>query len=155
MKRGCGYGYFSIRWHAIFGYSYVHELIRQGHNVTIATRQTTKDNFGDFVQRIQIERIDAAQIAETFKGKRYDVVYDKLAYCSNDVKYVMDVIDCDYVEGKTGGKVIISSEGENAPYNGEPEYSINTDKVKSMGFQFSDLRDWIYDLVDYYIELLS
>lgn len=276
-----------------FGIPMVHELIQRGHNVTIATRQVTKDSFGDSVQRIQIERTDPAQMKNAFKGKRYDVVYDKIAYCSNDIKCIMDTIDCDkyiymsstavyepkrmntkeedfdginrkfvwcsrndfpyeeikrqaesalwqqykdrkwiavrypfvvgkddytkrllfyvehtmksipmnidnldfqmsyirsdeagkflaylvdkdfngaingsssgtislkeiidYVERKTSAKAIISNEGEDAPYNGEPEYSINTDKANGLGFPFSDLRDWIYDLVDYYIELV-
>ena len=58
----------------------------------------------------------------------------------------------DYVEKKSGTKAIISKEGENAPYNGEPEYSINTDRAKAIGFKFSVLQDWIYELLDYYIE---
>ena len=61
----------------------------------------------------------------------------------------------DYVEKKTGIKAIIDQEGENAPYNGEPEYSINTDKAKALGFKFSVLQEWIYELLDYYIELVK
>lgn len=57
----------------------------------------------------------------------------------------------DYVEKKTGTKAIIDKKGDNAPYNGEPEYSINTDKAEKIGFQFSNLKDWIYDLIDYYM----
>lgn len=277
-----------------FGISMVWELIRQGHAVTIATRGMTKDNFGDVVQRIQVERTDPIQMEQALKGKRFDVVYDKIAYCSNDIKYAMDVIDCDkyiymsstavydpkkintkeedfdaigkelmwckrfdfpydeikrqaecalwqkyndrkwiavrypfvigkddytermlfyvehtmksipmnidnidfqmsyirsdeaggflafladknihgavngssggtislreiidYVERKTGAKAILSDTGDKAPYNGEPEYSINTDKAQKLGFQFSDLKEWIYDLIDYYIELVK
>lgn len=41
---------------------------------------------------------------------------------------------------------------EAAPYNGEPEYSINTDKAEKTGYRFSNLKDWIYELLDYYIE---
>lgn len=277
-----------------FGISMVQELIRQGHDVTIATRQTTKDNFGETVQRIQVERTDPIQMEQALKGKRFDIVYDKIAYCSNDIKYALDVIDCDkyiymsstsvyepkkintkeedfdaigkefvwcnrfdfpydeikrqaecalwqkyndrnwiavrypfaigkddytermlfyvehtmkaipmkvdnldsqmsyirsdeagkflaflaeknihgaingssggtislreiidYVERKTGTKAIFRDTGDEAPYNGEPEYSINTDKAKKLGFQFSNLKDWIYDLIDYYIELVK
>lgn len=277
-----------------FGISMVQELIRQGHDVTIATRQRTKDHFGEAVQRIQIERTDPIQMEQALKGKRFDIVYDKIAYCSNDIKYAMDVIDCDkyiymsstsvydpktintkeedfdalgkeliwcnrpdfpydeikrqaecalwqkysdrnwiavrypfvigkddytermlfyvehtmksipmnvdnlnsqmsyirsdeagkflaflaekniygaingssggtislreiieYVERKTGAKAIFSDTGDEAPYNGEPEYSINTDKAEKIGFRFSNLRDWIYDLIDYYIELVK
>lgn len=58
----------------------------------------------------------------------------------------------DYVEKKTGARAVISEDGEEAPYNGEPEYSINTDKAKALGFEFSVLKDWIYELLDYYME---
>lgn len=277
-----------------FGIPMVRELIKQGHEVTLATRQHTKDDFGDAVNRLWIERTDPVAIKQAFSGKHFDVVYDKIAYCSNDIKYVMDVLDCDkyiymsstsvyepksmgtkeedfdainkklvwcnrfdfpyeeikrqaecallqeygdrnwiavrypfaigkddytqrllfyvehtmksipmnidnldvqmgfirsdeaglflaylvdkdfkgaingsangtmslreiisYVEGKTGGRAIISKEGKAAPYNGEPEYSINTDKAQGLGFKFSNLKEWIYDLLDYYIDSLK
>ncbi len=277
-----------------FGIPMVEELIQQGHEVTIATRQTTKDNIGNAVQRIQIERTDPIQMEQALKGKHFDVVYDKIAYCSNDIKNIMDVIDCDkyiymsstavyepkkmdtkeenfdamgkeliwcnradfpydeikrqaecalwqkyddrnwiavrypfvvgkddytkrmlfyvehtmksipmkvdnldvqmgyirsdeagkfmafladknvqgaingsskgtislreiidYVERKTGSKAVFLDTGDEAPYNGEPEYSINTDKAETLGFQFTNLKDWIYDLIDYYIKLVE
>lgn len=277
-----------------FGISMVEELICQGHDVTIATRQTKKDNFGDSVQRIQVERTDSASMEKAFKGKYYDIVYDKIAYCSNDIKYAMDAIECkkyiymsstsvydpktpdtreedfdgmnrkliwcsrsdfpyeeikrqaecalwqkyndkdwiavrypfaigqddytkrllfyvehtmksipmnvdnidfrmsyirsdeagkfmafladkdftgaingsahgtvslreiiSYVERKTGTKAVISNSGDEAPYNGESEYSINTEKAEKLGFRFSNVRDWIFDLLDYYIELVK
>lgn len=61
----------------------------------------------------------------------------------------------DYVEKKTGTKAIIDKKGDAAPYNGEPEYSINTEKAKALGFSFSELNDWIYELLDYYIQLVK
>ncbi|MBQ7067323.1 MAG: NAD-dependent epimerase/dehydratase family protein [Lachnospiraceae bacterium] len=276
-----------------FGIPMVEELLRRGHDVTIATRGMAKDNFGDAVKRIQIERTDSKQMEQALKGKHFDVVYDKIAYCSNDIKIAMDVLDCDkyiymsstavydpkkmdtkeedfgatkkgliwcnrmdfpydeikrqaecalwqkyndrsfiavrypfvigkddytermlfyvehvmkslpmnidnpdfqmsyirsdeagkflafladknvqgaingscggtislreiidYVERKTGSKAILSKTGDKAPYNGEPEYSINTNKAEKLGFEFSNLTDWIYDLIDYYIELV-
>lgn len=57
----------------------------------------------------------------------------------------------EYVEEKTGARAIIDNSGEDAPYNGEPEYSICTDKAKELGYQFTELKDWIYELLDYYI----
>jgi hypothetical protein len=60
-----------------------------------------------------------------------------------------------YVKYKTGKKAIIEKNGVKAPYNGESEYSINTDKAKSIGYIFSDLNDWIYELLDYYIDLVK
>lgn len=58
-----------------------------------------------------------------------------------------------YVEQKTGRTAFLSDSGEEAPYNGEPEYSINTEVAEGLGFRFSVLRDWIYHLLDYYIGL--
>ncbi len=275
-----------------FGISMVWELIRQGHEVTIATRQRVEDNFADAVKRIQVERTDAAQMKQAFRGMYFDVVYDKIAYCSNEIKSAMEAIDCGkyicmsstavyepktintkeedfdamgkelvwcermdfpydevkrqaecalwqkysdknwiavrypfvigeddyterlrfyvehvkksipmhidnldvqmgfigseeagkfmafladkdfkgaingashgtislkeilgYVEQKTGKKAILDTKGDAAPYNGEPEYSINTDKAEKLGFRFSNLKDWIYELIDGYIDI--
>ena len=277
-----------------FGIHMVNELLAKGHEVTIATRGRTVDTYGDRVKRIIIQRTDAESVRDALNGTHYDVVIDKIAYCSNDIKYVMDVVDCDkyiymsstsvykpkhintiesdfdgiskeliwcdrmafpyeeikrqaecalwqaypdknwiavrypfaigkddytkrlffyvehtmksipmnidnmdyqmgyirsdeagkflaflvdrdvtgaingssegtislreiiqYVEMKTGTKAIINKNGEEGPYNGEPEYSINTDKAKALGYRFSILKDWIYELLDYYIQLAN
>lgn len=274
-----------------FGIHMVNELLADGHEVTIATRGKAQDNFGGRVNRLILERTSADSMRNTLSGIHYDVVIDKIAYCSNDIKYAMDAIDCDkyiymsstsvyepkhmdtkeedfdginrnlvwcsrkdfpyeeikrqaecalwqqyndrnwiavrypfaigkddytkrllfyvehtmksipmnidnidfqmsyirsdeagkfisflvdkefkgaingsssgtislkeiisYVERKTGAKAIIGNSGEAAPYNGEPEYSINTNRAQNLGFQFSNLQDWIYELLDFYIE---
>ncbi|MBD5396100.1 MAG: NAD-dependent epimerase/dehydratase family protein [Lachnospiraceae bacterium] len=277
-----------------FGIHMVNELLAKGHEVTIATRGKASDSFGDKVKRIYLERTREDSVRDALSGIHYDVVIDKIAYCSNDIKYVMDVVDCDkyiymsstavyapkhintveedfagagneliwcnrnafsyeqvkrqaeyalwqkysernwvavrypfvigkddytnrllfyvehtmksipmsidnidcqmsyirsdeageflaflidkevtgavngasvgtisikeiieYVEKKTGTKAIINDEGETAPYNGEPEYSICTDKAKSLGYQFTELKDWIYELLDHYIQVVA
>lgn len=277
-----------------FGLHTVNELLANGHTVTIATRGRTTDQFGERVKRIVLERTDPESIKSTLSGTHYDVVIDKIAYCSNDIKYVMDVIDCNkyiymsstsvydpkhidtiesdfdglapnfvwcdrfafpyeqikrqaeyalwqkyadknwiavrypfvigkddytkrllfyvehtiksipmyidnldcqmsfirsdeagkfiaflidkntngaingssvgtislkeiinYIEEKTNSRAVIQKNGDAAPYNGEPAYSINTSKAESLGFQFSNLHDWIYDLLDYYIDLVQ
>jgi len=275
-----------------FGIYLVKELLAQGHNVTIATRGNVKDGYGDKVSRIIIERTNADSVKNVLSDKYFDVVYDKIAYCSNDVKYLLDVIKCNkyiamsstsvyekhwdtkegdfkplekkliwcsrmdfsyeeikrqaecalwqsykninaiavrypfvigkddytkrlcfyvehvikgipmyidnidcqmgfirsdeagkfmaflidkdytgpingsdygtisireilnYVTEKTGKEAVLSENGERAPYNGEPEYSINTKKAEKLGYKFSNLKDWIYGLLDYYIESL-
>jgi len=60
-----------------------------------------------------------------------------------------------YVEENTGRHASLSDSGENAPYNGEPEYSINTEKAERIGYHFSNLKEWIYQLLDYYIEQIN
>lgn len=273
-----------------FGVTMVEELLRQGHDVTIATRQRAKDGFGDRVRRLQIERTDPASMENVLKGRRFDVIYDKIAYCSNDIRNALDILDCGkyiymsstaiydlkpdtreedfdglapglewcsrtdfpyhevkrqaeyalwqrypdrnwiavrypfvvgrddytgrllfyvenamksvpmqidnldeqmgfihseeagrfmafladrnitgalngcshgtislreilgYVESRTGKKANLSRQGREAPYNGVSEYSINTDKAEKLGFCFSHIDSWIYDLLDYYIQ---
>lgn len=276
-----------------FGIHMVNELLSKGHDVTIATRGKVSDEYGNKVKRVIIERTSEKSVKNTLSGKHYDVVIDKIAYCSNDIKYVMESVDHDkyihmssaavyepkhintmesefdgvskelvwcnreafpyeeikrqaecalwqeysnrnwiavrypfvigkddytkrllyyvehtiksvpmnidnldyqmgyirsdeagkfmaflvgkdvrgaingssegtisirkileYVEKKTGTKAIIDKAGDNAPYNGVPEYSINTGKAVGLGFRFSVLQDWIYELLDYYIGLV-
>lgn len=72
----------------------VNSLLSKGHNVTIATRGKTKDIYGDRVERIIIERTNQDSLAEAFNNQYYDVVCDNLAYCSNDVKYLLDSLKC-------------------------------------------------------------
>ena len=73
--------------------------------------------------------------------------------CSDNTVSIREILD--YVETKTGKKAIINSSGDTAPYNGEPSHSINTDKAKGLGYQFSNLNDWLWDLVDYYIGITT
>jgi len=275
-----------------FGIHMVNNLLTRGHQVTIATRGNKVDDFGSKVERIIIERTDFNSMKNSFKDKRYDVVCDNLAYCSNDVKYALETIDCkryvmvssasvydlhidtreesynphekemiwcdrtefeydeikrlaecalvkfyttkeslavrfpfvigkddytnrllfyvehivkekpmfidnvnkqmgfissdyagkflsflvesdycgsingscngtislremiDYIERRTNKKAILDSNGEIAPYNGVDDYSLNTYRASQLGFCFSDLSDCIYDLINYYIDIL-
>lgn len=273
-----------------FGVPMVNRLLEQGHRVTIATRGNTRDNFLDNVSRIIFSRTDKSSIIKTLSNTKYDLIIDKIAYCSEDVRDLLDVVECgryimmssaavydrgidlkekdfdplnkrlvwcsrteyeydeikrqaecalfqkykhipslavrypyvvgkddytgrlrfyidrtvkeipmhidnldsqisfirsdeagyfiawlaehdisgaingassgsisireilDYVHKKTGKRAIISKCGEIAPYNGEPDYTINTDLAETIGFDFTNIHDWIYDLIDYFIE---
>lgn len=276
-----------------FGIHTVNALLVKGHDVTVATRGNSKNVFGNKVSYICIERTNPESMRKALAGLHFDVVIDKLAYCSNDIKYALDVLDCDkyiqmsstaiyepkhintkendfnplskqliwcgrfdfpydeikrqaecalwqkynhknfiavrypfviglddytkrllfyiehtingipmnidnidcqmgyieskeagefmaflvdsdytgaingcsngtislkevieYVEKKCNVKAVLSADGDKGPYNGEVEYSINTDLAKSIGYNFSNLNDWIYDLIDYYIRLI-
>ncbi|PJJ29249.1 Rossmann-fold NAD(P)-binding domain-containing protein [Lacrimispora celerecrescens] len=274
-----------------FGIHMVEELIKKGHNVTIATRGITKDTYGNSVRRLVVERNSAKSMAEVFSNMTYDVVCDNIAYCSNDVKYALDSIKCKryvmtssmsvyddlhvntmesdfnpfekplkwcdradypydevkrlaecalfqayplqnsaavrfpfvigtddytkrlyfyiehvvkeipmfidnidaqmefvssdeagrflaflaeqectgafngsntgtislreiiaYVEEKTGRRTVLSKAGDNGPYNGAPDYSLNTRLASEWKFDFSPLKSWIYDLIDKFIQ---
>lgn len=78
-----------------FGIHMVNALLERGHDVTIATRGQAKDPFGDKVSRILLDHSDPESMKKALSGKHFDVAIDKIAYCSNDIKYVMDTVSCD------------------------------------------------------------
>lgn len=77
-----------------FGVHMVNSLLNKGHNVTIATRGKAKDSFGEKVERVVIERTNPDSLAEVIGNRYFDVVCDNLAYCSNDVKALLDSLKC-------------------------------------------------------------
>ena len=78
-----------------FGIPMVEQLLQDGHEVTIATRGRAQDSFGDRVNRMTLDRTNPDSLKQALAGKHYDVVIDKIAYCSNDIKILMEVLDCD------------------------------------------------------------
>lgn len=87
-----------------FGIPMVEELLREGHRVTIATRGLTPDKFGIRVGRIQLDLTDETSVRNALKGKRYDAVIDKMGYCSNEIKWILESVDCErFVHMSTAG----------------------------------------------------
>jgi len=72
------------------GVHLVNDLIASGHDVTIANRGKTLDHFGDRVTRKIIERQNPDSLLNAFYNEYYDVAIDNLAYCSNDVRILLD-----------------------------------------------------------------
>ena len=80
----------------------VKELISKGHQVTIATRGILPDGFGRQVTRIVVDRTDGEILQRNIPKVLYDVVFDDIAYCSNDVKILLDTVRCKrYVQVST------------------------------------------------------
>jgi nucleoside-diphosphate-sugar epimerase len=73
-----------------FGRRLVHLLLKDGHNVTIATRGQTLDDFGDKVRRIQIDRSDQNSMARAFKDQYYDVVFDQICFNPKEAKIAVE-----------------------------------------------------------------
>jgi len=76
-----------------FGIHTVKQLLKEGHQITLATRGITKGPFGDEVRRIVLERTDKESLATALAGKKYDLVCDNLVFCSNDIRYLLDVVE--------------------------------------------------------------
>ena len=274
-----------------FGIPMVKALIKKSHDITIATRGNLQLDFYDNTSHVTLDRTDETSIKKAIGGQHFDVIIDKIAYSSNDVKNLLEHVTCDkyiqmstcsvypkchenitedefdttsyplrwidrisdyqetkrqaeravleyldsdrysfvrypvvmgendytgrlkfyvdhikeqkpmfiddidknlsfinedeaglfiahladhfisgpvngcsrgsvtikdiisYVEKKTGQKAILTDDGERAPYNGYCDTNtFNTDKACSTGFVFSHIDDWIYQLLDKYME---
>ena len=80
----------------------VETLVSEGHDVTIATRGITPDNFGKKVKRIVFDRTQVESIKANIPTRVYDVVFDSLADSSNDVKNLLDIVKCKrYIQTST------------------------------------------------------
>ena len=84
------------------GVHLVNELIKTGHDVTIATRGKTPDSFGDKVKRLKIDRKDPDSLRAAFTGQYYDITVDNITYSSNEVRMLLDTV-------QTGKYVMTSS----------------------------------------------
>lgn len=77
-----------------FGIPMVNQLLKNGHDVTIATRGLTSDSFGKRVSRIQLDVYVPESVRGALIGKHYDVVIDKMGYGSLDIKSILDSVEC-------------------------------------------------------------
>lgn len=76
------------------GICLVKELLAKGNNVTIATRGNQSDTFGLNVDRIIMDVTDSESVKKALSGRFFDIVYDNLAYCSENVYNVLTNVSC-------------------------------------------------------------
>lgn len=74
-----------------FGKHLVQDLLNKGVKVTIATRGTTPDPFGDQVERIRLDRESRETIAHAAKAGQWDVLYDQTCYSPQEALDVMEL----------------------------------------------------------------
>jgi len=86
------------------GLGLVHELVRQGHAVTILNRGQTEAVLPEGLQRLYGDRTDHDQMREVLGGRSFDAVYDLTAYHRGDVELMVDIF-----EGNTGHYIFASS----------------------------------------------
>ncbi len=63
----------------------VNELLAKGHDITIATRGKAADDYGNKVKRSILDKTNEMNMKNALGNGHYDVVIDKIAYCSNDI----------------------------------------------------------------------
>lgn len=77
-----------------FGIPMVNSILNNGHNVTIATRGSHGNPFNENVRHIIMNKNDANSVRNAIGDQEYDVVIDKIAYSSNDVKLLLENVRC-------------------------------------------------------------
>ena len=75
-----------------YGIPMCEELLQDGHDVTIATRGNGKYFLS--ARHIKLDRSNYDDVKKALNGKEYDVIIDKIAYCSNDVKNLLENVRC-------------------------------------------------------------
>ncbi|MDR0266741.1 NAD-dependent epimerase/dehydratase family protein [Paenibacillus sp.] len=88
-----------------FGKRLVQLLLDEGHQVTIATRGNTADEFGDQVGRIQLDRENKESLAKAVEGGReWDTVFDNICYSPQAAQDA-----CDVFQGKVKRYILTST----------------------------------------------
>ncbi|MCR4950060.1 MAG: NAD-dependent epimerase/dehydratase family protein [Solobacterium sp.] len=77
-----------------FGIPMVEKLLEAGHDVTIATRGRNSDPFEDRAARMILDRNDAESVKRTAGTETWDLIIDKVAYASNDVRSLLENVKC-------------------------------------------------------------
>ncbi|MFL6697535.1 MAG: NAD-dependent epimerase/dehydratase family protein [Vitreoscilla sp.] len=87
-----------------FGRRLVQRLLDAGEHVTLATRGQTRDDFGDRVRRIAVDRRDARALRNATRGLDFDVVFDQVCYTPLDARTAADLF-----AGRAGRYVMAST----------------------------------------------
>lgn len=73
------------------GLALVHELVAQGHDVTVCNRGRTEAAIPDSVGRLVADRTDHDQLRAVLGGTEWDCVQDVTAYHPEDVDIMMEI----------------------------------------------------------------
>ncbi len=72
-----------------FGKKLVEQLVAAGHDVTIGTRGKTKDDFGDTVKHVVLNRESRDDLFQLAK-ENWDVIYDNICFSPREALYAVD-----------------------------------------------------------------
>lgn len=73
------------------GLALVHELVREGHDVTVLNRGRSEANIPDSVHRLVGDRSEPDTIRAALAGTEWDVVQDVTAYHPEDVELMVEL----------------------------------------------------------------
>ncbi|MGE7837861.1 NAD-dependent epimerase/dehydratase family protein [Viridibacillus arvi] len=76
-----------------FGKRLVELLVEDGHDVTIATRGNLANPFGDKVQQVTVDRLNAKALKSVVGNEQWDIVYDNICYSPDDAAVACAIFD--------------------------------------------------------------
>jgi nucleoside-diphosphate-sugar epimerase len=124
-----------------FGKKLVQLLLDKDIEVTIATRGKEKDEFGDRVNRLIIDRMSRESQIEAFKDKSWDVVFDQTCYSPQEVKDTVEALNGNvkrYIFTSTQAVYdfgLDHKEEDFNPYNFQFEYKTRMEYPGIYGYQ--------------------
>ncbi len=77
-----------------FGIPMVNALLKKQHDVTIATRGNSKISFDGEVSQVIFDKTDPESVRAALGNQTFDLIIDKIAYSSNDVKSLLQNACC-------------------------------------------------------------
>ena len=86
------------------GHLLVHQLIAQGHRVSVFNRGLTRDELPDQVERLRGDRTKKHQLARALDGKSFDVVIDNALYKQEEAEEIAALL-----KGRVGHYIFLSS----------------------------------------------
>ena len=78
-----------------FGIHTVRALLENGHDVTVASRGNRENPFSEQTEQIIMDKTDAASVQNALAGRYFDLIIDKVAYASNDVRTLLMHANCE------------------------------------------------------------
>ncbi|MEM8885796.1 MAG: NAD-dependent epimerase/dehydratase family protein [Planctomycetota bacterium] len=97
-----------------FGLRLVRLLVDAGHHVTVATRGRAGDDLGTAIERLVVDRNDAAGLRAALDGRSWDLVYDQVGYSSANATDLLAAL------GDRAGHLVFTSSGAVYTRTGRP-----------------------------------
>ncbi|ADI00380.1 NAD-dependent epimerase/dehydratase family protein [Salisediminibacterium selenitireducens] len=87
-----------------FGKRLTERLLKEGKEVTLATRGESGNPFGNTVHHLKVDRFNRGSMEKIFQDGEWDVIYDQICFSPDDA---MDAVDI--FSGRTGRYVFTST----------------------------------------------
>jgi len=75
------------------GYEIMGRLLRDGHDLTVVALHPPADEFRERVEWLQVDRDDGPELRRRLAGRKFDLVFDNVAYNAAQVDKLVQAVD--------------------------------------------------------------